>query len=83
LPARSRADAVAEVTRDLASNGHRVHAALSGDAQTATLSITGATLTRASGNQLLGNARLRSALKAAGVRIVVMVNGEESWTYIL
>jgi hypothetical protein len=83
LPARSRADAVAEVTRDLASRGHRVHAALSGDAQTATLSVTGATLTRASGNQLLGNARLRSALKAAGVRIVVMVNGQESWTYIL
>jgi hypothetical protein len=82
-PSRSRADAVAEVTRDLASRGYRVHAALSGDAQTATLSLTGATMTRASGNQLLGNSRLRSALKAAGVRIVVMVNGEESWTYIL
>ena len=82
-PARPRAEAVAEVTRDLASRGHRVHAALSGDAQTATLSISGATLTRATGNQLLGNARLRSALKAAGVRIVVVVGGGESWTYIL
>jgi hypothetical protein len=82
-PARPRADAVAEVTRDLASKGHRVHAALSGDAQTTTLSLSGATLTRATGNQLLGNARLRSSLKAAGVRIVVMVNGGESWTYIL
>src|SRR5215204_4678988 len=29
--ARARADAVAEVTRDLASRGYRVHAALSGD----------------------------------------------------
>jgi hypothetical protein len=82
-PARPRADAVAEVTRDLASKGHRVYASLSGDAQTATLSLTGATLTRAAGNQLLGNTRLRSALKAAGIRIVVVVNGGESWTYIL
>ena len=83
VAARPRADAVAEVTRDLASKGHRVYAALSGDAQTSTLSISGATLTRATGNQLLGNARLRSALKAVGVRIVVVVSGEESWTYIL
>lgn len=80
---QARSEAVAEVTRDLASRGHRVHAALSGDSQTATLSLTGATLTRAAGNQILGNGRLRGALKAAGVRIVVLVNGEESWTYIL
>jgi hypothetical protein len=82
-PAPSRADAVAEVTRDLASRGHRVHAALSGDAQSATLSLTGATLTREAGVQLLGNGRLRGALKAAGVRIVVLLNGERSWTYML
>jgi hypothetical protein len=82
-PGPSRADAVAEVTRDLASRGHRVHAALSGDSQSATLSLTGATLTREAGNQLLGNGRLRGALKAAGVRIVVVLNGEQSWTYML
>lgn len=82
-PGHARAEAVAEVTRDLASRGHRVHAALSGDSQTATLSLTGATLTRSAGNQILGNGRLRGALKAAGVRIVVVLNGEESWTYIL
>jgi hypothetical protein len=82
-PAQSRAEAIAEVTRDLASRGHRVHAALSGDSRTATLSLTGATLTRATGNQILGNSQLRGALKAAGVRIVVLLNGEESWTYIL
>jgi hypothetical protein len=80
---QTRAEAVAEVTRDLASRGHRVYAAVSGDSQTATLSLTGATLTRAAGNQILGNGRLRGALKAAGVRIVVLLNGEESWTYIL
>ena len=82
-PGPSRADAVAEVTRDLASRGHRVHAALSGDSQSATLSLTGATLTREAGNQLLGNGRLRGALKSAGVRIVVVMNGEQSWTYML
>lgn len=82
-PGPSRADAVAEVTRDLASRGYRVHAALSGDSQSATLSLTGATLTREAGNQLLGNGRLRGALRAAGVRIVVVMNGEQSWTYML
>ena len=82
-PAQSREAAVAEVTQSLSSSGHKVHAALSGDAQTSTLSLTGATLTREAGNQLLGNRRLREALKAAGVRIVVMVNGQESWTYML
>lgn len=81
--APSRADAVTEVTRDLATRGHRVHAALSGDSRSATLSLTGATLTREAGNQLLGNGRLRGALKAAGVRIVVVLNGEQSWTYML
>jgi hypothetical protein len=82
-PVQAREAAVAEVARDLTARGYRVHAALSGDAQTTTLSLSGATLTRAAGNQLLGNGRLRGALKTAGVRIVVMVNGEESWTYIL
>jgi hypothetical protein len=76
-----REAAVGEVTRSLGAAGHRVHAALSGDAQTATLSLSGATLTRAAGNQLLS--RSRATLKAAGIRIVVMVNGQESWTYIL
>ena len=82
-PAQSREAAVAEVTQLLSSSGHRVHASLSGDAQTTTLSLSGATLTREAGNQLLGNRRLRETLKAAGVRIVVMVNGQESWTYML
>jgi hypothetical protein len=81
--APSRADVVAEVTRDLAARGYRVHASLSGDSQSATLSLTGETLTRDAGNQLLGNGHLRGALKAAGVRIVVLMNGEQSWTYML
>ena len=81
--AQGRESAVAEVTQTLASRGHRVHASVSGDAQTSTLSLSGATLTREAGNQILGNGRLRQALKSAGVRIVVMVNGQESWTYML
>ena len=81
--AQGRESAVAEVTQSLAARGHRVHASVSGDAQTSTLSLSGATLTREAGNQLLGNGRLRQALKSAGVRIVVMVNGQESWTYML
>jgi hypothetical protein len=82
-PAQGRESAVAEVTQSLSARGHRVHASLSGDAQTSTLSLSGATLTREAGNQILGNVRLRQALKSAGVRIVVMVNGQESWTYML
>jgi hypothetical protein len=82
-PAQTRETAVSEVTRELASRGYGVHAALSGDAQTSTLSLSGASLTRGVGNQLLGNRHLRDALKGAGVRIVVMINGQESWTYIL
>ncbi|HVF68064.1 MAG TPA: hypothetical protein VM914_10385 [Pyrinomonadaceae bacterium] len=81
--AQGRESAVADVTQTLASRGHRVHASVSGDAQTSTLSLSGATLTREAGNQLLGSGRLRQALKSAGVRIVVMVNGQESWTYML
>jgi len=81
--APSRDAAASEVARALASMGHRVHAALSGEGRSTTLSLSGATLTREAGGQLLGNGRLRESLKAAGVRIVVMVNGQESWTYIL
>ena len=82
-PAQGRESAVAEVTQALSARGHRVHASLSGDAQTSTLSLSGATLTREAGNQILGSPRLRQSLKGAGVRIVVMVNGQESWTYML
>src|ERR1044072_258011 len=82
-PAQGRESAVAEVTQSLASRGHRVHASLSGDAQTSTLSLSGATLTREAGNQILGNGRLRQARKSAAVRRVARVNGGESWPYML
>lgn len=74
---------VSEATRLLASNGHRVHASLSGEGKATTLTVSGATLTRATGGQLLGNGRVREALRSSGVRVVVLVNGAESWTFIL
>lgn len=77
--APDRSAAISEVVGGL--GGHRVHVAVSGDAQTATLSVSGPTLTRQVGNQLIG--RTRQGLKAAGIRIVVMNNGPESWTYLL
>lgn len=82
-PAQSRESVVSEVTRDLASMGHRAHAALSGSGRSTTLSLSGASLTREAGSRLLGNSRTRESLKSAGVRVVVMLNGEESWTFIL
>lgn len=80
---RTRDAAVTAVKRQLLLKGHRVHASLSGDAQTATLSLTGATLSRETGNQLLGDRRIRESLKTSGVRIVVIVSGRGSWTYLL
>lgn len=80
---QSRDAAISAIKRQLLSNGHRVHASLSGDSQTATLSLTGPTLTREAGNQVLGNKRMREVLKSAGIRIVVVVSGQGSWTYLL
>ncbi len=83
-PAQQARDGIiSEVTQSLGAQGYRVHAAISGDAQTATLSLSSAGLTRAAGNSLLGNTRLRAAMRAAGIRIVVIINGQESWTYML
>lgn len=81
--APSRAAIISELTGGLAARGYRAHATVSGDSRTSTLSISCATLTRAAGNQLLGNSRTREALRSAGIRIVVMINGQESWTYML
>lgn len=82
-PAQSRESVVAEAARSLSSMGHNVHTSLSGEGRSTTLSFSGASLTREVGSRFLGNGRLRESLKSAGVRIVVMINGQESWTYIL
>jgi|GEM_PF-1320086 len=82
-PAPAPQTAVGEVTRMFGANGHRVYASVSGAGRTTTLSVSGPTLTRGAGSQLLGNGRVREALKSSGVRIVVLVNGTESWTFLL
>lgn len=82
-PATSRAGAVSEVMQALLSRGHRAHPSVSGDESTATLTLSGATLTREVGTQVLGGKKTRDSIKAAGIRIVVIVNGRESWTFML
>ncbi len=82
-PTVGRAAVISELTSSLSARGYKAHATVSGDSRTSTLSISCATLTRSAGNQILGNSRMREALKATGIRIVVMINGQESWTYML
>jgi hypothetical protein len=73
----------AALIQSLTSRGVRAHASVSGDPRTATLSVTGPTLKRETGLQWLGNKKVRDELKAAGIRVVVMMNGQESWTFML
>ena len=80
---KPRPKSAAELTRGLSATGHRVHAAISGDAQSATLSVTGATLTKEDALRWVGAANIRRELRAAGVRVVVVVGGAGSWTFML
>jgi hypothetical protein len=86
-PARSAqtvsASGPAALVSELSALGYRVHAALSGAGKATTLSVTGATLTRQAGAQWLSDPRTRQGLKAAGVSVVVILNGQESWTFML
>jgi hypothetical protein len=86
LARSARADSApnpAALVGELSGLGYRVHATLSGAGKATTLSVTGATLTRQAGAQWLSDPRTRQGLKAAGVSIVVLLNGEESWTFML
>jgi hypothetical protein len=73
----------AALVEGLSALGYRAHAALSGAGKATTLSVTGASLTRQAGAQWLSNPRTRQGLKAAGVSVVVLMNGQESWTFML
>lgn len=77
------ASSPAALVSELSALGYRVHAALSGAGKATTLSVTGAGLTRQAGAQWLSDPRMRQGLKAAGVSIVVVMNGQESWTFML
>lgn len=80
---QERAAGASSLVEALTSRGYPVHAAVSGAGSSTTLTVTGATLTRQTGAQWLGNPAARERLKAAGVRIVVLLNGQESWTFML
>jgi hypothetical protein len=73
----------AALIEGLSALGYRAHATLSGAGKATTLSVTGATLTRQAGAQWLSDPRTRQGLKAAGVSVVVVMNGQESWTFML
>ncbi|MCA1631564.1 MAG: hypothetical protein LC774_14770 [Acidobacteria bacterium] len=77
------ASSPAALVSGLSALGYRVHAALSGAGKATTLSVTGAALTRQAGTQWLSDPRTRQGLKAAGVSVVVILNGQESWTFML
>jgi hypothetical protein len=77
------ASSPAALVSELSALGYRVHAALSGAGKATTLSVTGATLTRQAGAQWLSDPRTRQGLKAAGVSVVVVMNGQDSWTFML
>lgn len=79
----SGAPSASALVRGLRSKGHRVHAAVSGDAKSTTLSVSGPTLTRDAGVAWLGDPRTRAELKAAGIRVVVVISGAGSWTFML
>ncbi len=74
---------LSEVMQSFATRGHRVHATLSGEGKAATLAVSCSTLTRTAGDGWLGSSATRQSLRASGVRVVVMLNGRDSWTYIL
>lgn len=78
-PAAPRAVNASALVRGL--SGHNVHAAISGDAQTKTLVVSGPSLTRELGLQWLGGAR--GELKSAGIRVVVIMSEQGSWTFML
>jgi hypothetical protein len=80
-PAEEGGVSASGLVRGLRVRGHRVHASVSGDGKSMTLSVSGSTLTRDACVDWLGGSR--QELKAAGVRIVVVNNGQGSWTFML
>jgi hypothetical protein len=61
----------------------KAHGAISGAGSTTTLTIACADCTRELAADRLSAASTRAAIKAAGVRIVVLINGQDSWTFML
>jgi hypothetical protein len=63
--------------------GHKVHASVSGHSASTTLMVSGRTLTREACIEWLAGPKARGELKAAGVHVVAVTNGAETWTFML
>jgi hypothetical protein len=61
----------------------RAHGTISGMGSATTLTIACADCTYELGAERLRDASSRATLKAAGVHIVVLINGQDSWTFML
>jgi hypothetical protein len=61
----------------------KAHGTISGMGSATTLTIACADCTHELGAERLSDASARAAIKAAGVHIVVLINGQDSWTFML
>jgi hypothetical protein len=72
-----------ELVRLVLPPGVRAHGTVSGAGSTTTLAITCADCSYEQANERLRAASVRANLKAAGIRVVVVVSRQDSWTFIL
>jgi hypothetical protein len=83
-PAASAGGASApELVRLVLPPGLKAHGTISGAGSTTTLAITCADCAYEQAGERLHAAGVRAALKAAGIRVVVVVSRQDSWTFIL
>lgn len=61
----------------------KAHSTVSGSGNSTTLTIVCEDCTHAAGSERLSAKSTRETLKAAGIKIVVLVNRQNSWTFIL
>ncbi|HEX8456138.1 MAG TPA: hypothetical protein VF656_02355 [Pyrinomonadaceae bacterium] len=72
-----------ELMRLVVPSNFKAHGTISGSGRTTTLTIVCAECTYEIGTGRLRNAGTRATIKAAGVRVVVLMNGQDSWTFML
>ncbi|HEV2802592.1 MAG TPA: hypothetical protein VGW12_19120 [Pyrinomonadaceae bacterium] len=72
-----------ELMRLVVPSNFKAHGTVSGGGRTTTLTIVCAECTYELATGRLRNAGTRATIKAAGVRVVVLMNGQDSWTFML
>ena len=72
-----------ELMRLVVPSNFKAHGTISGAGSATTLTIACADCTYALGAERLSSASTRATLKTAGVRVVVLINGQDSWTFML